>query len=111
VDYLSDLSATANKFDAELVKATRPDERSTGSGNLETGSREAEAGRRGPAHVTLCIDDDLTSQEFESNLFGGKNRDFGIIGLHTCGDLGLNLVTIYVLYSYQKELIWLVFDR
>ncbi len=47
---------------------------------------------QGPRHATICIDNDLTAATFESKIFGGNVQKFGIVGLHTCGDLGPNLV-------------------
>ena len=51
--------------------------------------------RQGPQHVTLTIDNNLSASDFEKNIFGEKVPDFGIVGLHTCGDLGPNLVNNY----------------
>ncbi len=48
--------------------------------------------RQGPQHVTLTIDNNLSASDFEKNIFGEKVPDYGIVGLHTCGDLGPNLV-------------------
>lgn len=49
---------------------------------------------QGPRHVTICIDNELDSKAFEAAIFGEGVPDFGIIGLHTCGDLGPNLVRL-----------------
>jgi hypothetical protein len=51
--------------------------------------------RQGPQHVTLTIDNNLSASDFEKNIFGEKVPDYGIVGLHTCGDLGPNLVNNY----------------
>lgn len=78
MDAQSDLSATADKFDAELLAASK----------TEVGGQL----RQPPRHVTLCIDNDLSAQNFQSTISGNEIFDFGIVGLHTCGDLGPNLV-------------------
>jgi hypothetical protein len=51
--------------------------------------------RQGPQHVTLTIDNNLPASDFEKTIFGEKVPDYGIVGLHTCGDLGPNLVNNY----------------
>lgn len=143
VDYLSDLSETANKFDSELKAATakatkalpkksnasdekcfdqhKSDAKSSirvkrtsaettcdenvkalGGKSTEPLKRHEEPSKnqvvcdeglnQGPRHVTICIDNKLASKTFESEIFGKDVPDFGIVGLHTCGDLGPNLV-------------------
>ena len=145
---MSDLSETANKFDAELTlvtsKANQVDENAinesaintkenalvnvisktdanTTDKNVEDGVENAinesavktlenasENGilRGGPRHVTLCIDNNLSPEKFGSEIFGETIPDFGIVGLHTCGDLGPSLVNpasvsfIFVLFKH-----------
>lgn len=111
VDYLSDLSETANKFDLELKAASDKaaknlSQRNTGNSlakltkasskqcceKLESETLAANL-NQGPRHVTICIDNELDSKTFEATLFGEGVPDFGIVGLHTCGDLGPNLVS------------------
>ncbi len=46
-------------------------------------------------HVTLYIDNNLLAKDFEKNIFGEKVPDYGLVGLHTCGDLGPTLVINY----------------
>ena len=71
-----DFGKTAAKFDLDLSKAI-PDDMAF----------------KKPKHQTLNIDPDLSSDKFSSELnFDG---DFGIVGLHTCGDLGPTLIRLY----------------
>ncbi len=92
MDAQSDLSVTANKFDAELLAVSK----------TEVGGQS----RQPPRHVTLCIDNDLSSANFQSTISGSENIDFGIVGLHTCGDLGPNLVNRF-LDLCQKSFLFL----
>jgi hypothetical protein len=61
--------------------------------------------RQGPQHVTLTIDNNLSASDFEKNIFGEKVPDYGLVGLHTCGDLGPTLVNNYYSGSRLMKLL------
>jgi hypothetical protein len=52
----------------------------------------SQTSRQCPRHVTLNIDNDLSAKDFEKNIFGEKVPDYGLVGLHTCDDLGSTMV-------------------
>ena len=63
-----------------------------------------------PSHITLCLTETMTSDQFISqitealNLTEPHNFSFGIIGLHPCGDLGAILMRMYLQCPQAKFL-------
>ncbi len=81
VDTQADLTAAAQKFDEDLRKF----------------AKLGDSG--GPVHVTHHLDAEATPEELEAKLdeVSGKEigTSFGVLGLHTCGDLGPCLVRLF----------------
>ena len=89
VDEEQDFTANAKVFDADLVKAIN--------------KKSASLDPRVPVHLTFHLDHaSLDLPELESKLgqIWGKDASesysYGIVGLHTCGDLGPLLAKLFV---------------
>ena len=75
MDAEKDFSQAALQFDCDLIKANKA-------------SEEAQK----PKHVTLRIDPDLPSSAFDQKLTADN---VGLVGLHTCGDLGPSIIKLF----------------
>ena len=75
MDAEDDFSKAALQFDCDLIKTKKVRENATK-----------------PKHVTLRIDPDLQIEDFDEKL---DDENVGLIGLHTCGDLGPSLIKMY----------------
>lgn len=76
--------STAIQFDQDLIKASTK------------ANPCSDATSKSPKHVTLNVDPRLDSKIFEvktDEIF--LNKIFGLVGLHTCGDLGPTIIRLY----------------
>ena len=80
MDAEDDFSKAALQFDSDLIKAKKA--------KADTKASEAQK----PQHVTLRIDPDLAAEVFDSKL---ELDNIGLIGLHTCGDLGPSILKLF----------------
>ncbi len=78
VDAQEDFSQTALKFDRDLLKSLKDDQ-------LE----------KRPQHLTLQVDHNLKADEFEDKVEAVFQDEFGLVGLHTCGDLGPTMIRLF----------------
>ena len=97
VDTEADFTSSAKRFDRDLAKAVakkgeKTDEYEDGKGNAVKSDNP-------PRHVTFRLEADMDIGLLESRLashFGDAEGDgFGVVGLHTCGDLGALLVKLF----------------
>jgi len=93
VDSNNDFTDSANKFDEQLEKSVRKLESYQGEMVLEKPSP--------PVHVNAYLSPDMDLHSFHRVLVeklrisDGDTLRYGIIGLHTCGDLGPVLVKMF----------------
>jgi len=91
VDSNNDFTDSANKFDKQLEESMR---------RLERRGQSIRSLPPPPVHVNAYLDPDMDLQSFHSILaekFQISNTElkYGIVGLHTCGDLGPVLLKMF----------------
>ncbi|TRY61730.1 hypothetical protein TCAL_04398 [Tigriopus californicus] len=92
VDIETDFTASAIKFDQDLRKSLEKRQNSHDQDSPKF---------RGPSHVTFRLDPEMDITELEEKLASKFNHEdtsftYGIVGLHTCGDLGPLLIKLFV---------------
>jgi len=84
---------TAVTFDEDLIKAAIW-ANSKAKANVEASAEfEEKAKDWKPKHVTLNVDPELRSEIFDDKV--GQINKLGLVGLHTCGDLGPTIVRLF----------------
>ena len=99
VDTESDFTDSAKKFDSELSRAVL---KRSNTDHEESGG-VTPAIDNPPRHVTFRLESSMDIDELEAKLAAqfrvaadGNDLRYGVVGLHTCGDLGPLLIKLFV---------------
>jgi len=102
VDGDGQLTGSAKKFDQELEATVAKLKARSSSHELEGGIHASSLS--GPVHVTAHVAPDMDLPKFHAllsnkfNLGLGAELKYGLVGLHTCGDLGPT-----ILHTFNKD--------
>lgn len=93
VDIENDFTTSAIKFDQDLKKSLEK--------RQDSNHENKDPLFQGPSHVTFRLDPEMNITELEKKLASKFNHEdmsftYGIVGLHTCGDLGPLLIKLFV---------------